>query len=66
MEKVMLSYGYDIARNVVFFGFDSTSSSHSNNEKNNFLVLSERPMEGINDSAGAEEKQLVLTLVKQR
>ena len=66
MEKVMLSYGYDIARNVVFFGFDSIHHLIAIMKKNNFLVLSERPMEGINDSAGAEEKQLVLTLVKQR
>ena len=33
---------------------------------NNFLRLGERPTEGTNDSIDAAEKDLVLTLVKQR
>ena len=33
---------------------------------NNFLILGERPTEGIDDSIDAAEKDLVLTLVKQR
>ena len=34
-------------------------------KKNNFLVLGEGPTQGINDSTGATEKKLILTLVKQ-
>ena len=38
---------------------------YTNNRKNNFLVLGEGPNEGINNSTGAAEKKLVLTLVKR-
>ena len=48
------------------FRVDSTSSSHTDNWKNNFLVSSKGPTDGINDSTGAAEISLVLTLVKQR
>ena len=34
-------------------------------EKNNFLVLGEGPTQDINDSTGAAENKLVLTLKKQ-
>ena len=36
------SFGNDFARNAVIFGVHNSSSSHTNNPKNNFLVLSER------------------------
>ena len=42
-----------------------SSSSHTDNQKNNFSVLGEGPTDGINVSTGAAEKKLVLTLVKQ-
>ena len=42
-------------RNVVIFGVDNSSSSHSDNQKNNFLVLSEGLTQGISD-AGKTEK----------
>ena len=35
------------------------------NLKNDFLVLVEQPTDSIDDSIGAAEKKLVLTLVKQ-
>ena len=35
------SFCNDIVRNVVIFGVDNNSSFHSNNCKNNFLVLDE-------------------------
>ena len=50
------SFGNELARNVVVFGVDSSSSSHTNNQNNNFLVLGEGPMDGINDRTGAVEK----------
>ena len=40
----------EFARNV-FFGVDNSLSSHTDNWKNNFLVLGEGPTDGVNDSA---------------
>ena len=59
------SFGNGFARNVVIFGVDNSSSYQTDNGKNNFLVLGEGPTQGINDSTGAAEKKLVLTLVKE-
>ena len=44
------SFYIDFARSVVIFGVDDSSSSHTDNRKNNFLVLNEGPTQGINDS----------------
>ena len=35
------NFGNDFARNVAIFGVDNSSSSQTNNRKNNFLVLGE-------------------------
>ena len=56
------NFGNDLARNVVIYGGDNSSSSHADNRKNNFLVLGEGLTYGIN---GAPES-LALTLLKQR
>ena len=42
------SFDNDIARNVIIFGVDNSSSSHVDNQKNNFLVLGEGTAFGIN------------------
>ena len=47
------------------FGVDNSSSSHSDNRNNNFLVLGEGPIYGINGSFGSPEKSLLLALAKQ-
>ena len=48
-------------RNVITFGADSSSSSHSYNSKNNILILGEGPTFGINGIFGSpERKSLVL------
>ena len=39
------------------FGVDNSSSSHSDNHKNNFLILGKDPTFGINRSFGAPEKK---------
>ena len=52
------SFSYDFAGNVVIFGFDNTSSSHTDNGKNNFLLLGEGATDGINDSTGSAEKKI--------
>ena len=56
----MLSFDNGFARNVVIFGVDNISSSHTDNQKNNFLVLVEGPTD-IND-----QMILILTLIMQR
>ena len=33
------SFGNEFARNSIIFGVDNSSSSHTDNHKNNFLVL---------------------------
>ena len=50
------SFDNDFARNVIIFGVDNSSSSHSDNCKNNFSVLGEVPTYGINGSFGSPEK----------
>ena len=59
------SFGSDFVKNVVIFGVDNSSSSHTDNQKNNFLVLGEGHIQGINESTGSAEKHLELILVKQ-
>ena len=48
-------FGNYFARNVVIFGVDNSSSSHTDNRRNNFLVLGEE-LTDINGSVGATEK----------
>ena len=64
-RKGNLSFDNDYAGNVAIFGVDNSSASHTDNQRNNFLVLGEGPTEGINNSVGAAEKNLALTLIKQ-
>ena len=53
-------------KNVIIFGVDNSSSSHTVNQTNDFLVLGERSTYGICGSFGAPLKSLVLILVKQK
>ena len=46
------SFGNDSARNVRNIDIDNSSSSHTDNRKNNFLVLGEGPTDDINGSIG--------------
>ena len=55
----------DFARNVIIFGVDNSSLSHTDNHKNSFLILGEGDTFGINGSFGAPEKSLVKISVKQ-
>ena len=48
----------DFARNAIIFGVDNSSSSHSDNCKNKFLILGEGPSYGINGSFGSPEKKI--------
>ena len=51
------SFDNDFARNVIIFGVDNSSSSHSGNRKYNFLILGEGLTYGINGSFGSPEKK---------
>ena len=57
MEKVTWIFNTDYARSIVIFGVDNSLSSHTDNLKNNFSVLSEGLTEGINGSVGATGKK---------
>ena len=60
------SFDNEFAWNVEIFVVDNSSSSHTDNRKNDFLVLGERTTDGINDSTIVARKKLVLTFAKQR
>ena len=44
---VSWSFDNDFPRNVIIFGVDNSSSSHTDNHKNNFLILGEDPTSDI-------------------
>ena len=52
------SFTNGFVRNVATFAVDNTSSSHTDIQKSNFLIVSEGPTEDIN--VGAAEKNLAL------
>ena len=55
MEKVSGVLVTIMQKNVVIFGVDNSSSSHTDNQKNGFLILGDGPTFGINGSFGASE-----------
>ena len=58
------SFDNDSTRNIVIFGVDNSSSSHTNSQKKWFFSLSEGPTYAITGSLGSpEKKRLVLILV---
>ena len=58
------SFGNDFARNVVRFGVDNSSSSHTDNLENKFLVLGERPIDDINGSVGTAKTKFNIKFTK--
>ena len=56
----------DSARNVIIFGVGNNSSSHTDNRKNNFLVLGEGDIFGIKGSVGAPEKKFSIKFSKAK
>ena len=59
------SFDNDFARNVITFCDDNSSSSHSDNPKNNFLILGESPIDGINERFGSPEKKFNINFSKR-
>ena len=62
--KVNCNFGHGFVSNVIIFDFDNSSSSRTNNCKDDFLVLAEEDTFCVNGDFGAPEKSLVLILVK--
>ena len=62
--KGLWSFSDDFGRNVIIFGVDNSSSSHTDNLKNDFLILDERDTFGINGSFGAPEKKFDINFSK--
>ena len=58
------SFDNDFAGNVIIFGIANSSSSHSDNRKNNFLILGGAPTYGINGSFGSPEKKFNINFTK--
>ena len=59
------SFDNDVARNVIIFGVDSSSSSYSDNCKHNFLILGEGPLIVLMEALDHQKKIWVLILLKQ-
>ena len=51
------SFGNGFTRNVVTFDVDNSSSHHTDNCNNNFLVLDERETSGVYENFGAPDKK---------
>ena len=58
------SFDNDFARNVIIFGVDNSSSSHSDKCKNIFLILGVGPTCGINGSFRSPQKTFNIDLTK--
>ena len=52
-------------RNVLIFGVDESSLVHSNNKANNVYVMSDRIVQGINDTTLYAKKHTAKILLKQ-
>ena len=52
------SFDNNFAKNIILLGVNNSSSSHSENWKNNFLVLNEVPTYGINGSFESPGKKV--------
>ena len=53
------TFGNEFARSTIVFGIDNSSSSHSDNHKNNIVVLGSWPTDVITDSIFAAEETLL-------
>ena len=60
-----MNFDNDSAGNFIIFGVHNSSSSHADNCKNNFIVLSEVQLLELTGALVHQRKGLVLILVKQ-
>ena len=63
-ERGWWSFDNDTARNVIIFGVDNSSSYHSDNPKNNFLILGKTPTFGINGRLGSSDIRFRISFTK--
>ena len=61
---VSWSFDNDTVRNIITFGVDNRSWSHSENCTNDFLILREGPTYGINGSFESPEKKINIDFTK--
>ena len=59
-------FNNDFAQNVAIFGFDRSSSIHSNSYKNKFSVLCERNTDDINGSVTPAKKMFNLSFSESK
>ena len=57
-------FSNETTKNVIIFAVDSSSLSHVDNCKNNFLILSLGPTCGINGKLGSAEKKFSINFTK--
>ena len=57
-RKSTLGFGHNYGKNIIVLGVDNSSSSHTDNRKNRFLVLGEGDTFDINGSFVAPEKNV--------
>ena len=60
------SFGNDFDRNVVISDVDNSSSSHTDNCHNDFLLLGEAPTDDINGSVDAAEQTFSINFSKAK
>ena len=58
------NFDNEFAKNVVIFGVDNSSSSHTDNRKNNFFVLGKGPTYSINGSFSHQKKKFSIFFSK--
>ena len=58
------SFGSDFTVNVINFDVDNSLSSHSDNRRNNFLILGDGPIYSINESFGSPEEKFNFNFTK--
>ena len=60
------SFNNYTAKNIITLGVGNSSSCHTHNLKNNFLILGEGSTFGINGSFGASEKKFSINFTKAK
>ena len=63
--KIEWSFDNGTDRNVIIFGVHNSSSSHSDNRKNYFLILGDVQLLELMEALVHQRKNLVLILVKR-
>ena len=60
-----VDFWYNFDKKKMFFDIDNSSSSHSENQKNNFLVLCKGSTYDVNEGFASAERSLILILLRQ-